>query len=166
MNKNMLSPLGFSFNIKKLPEFNFFVQSVTLPGINLPFTEQPTPFKKIPIYGDHIDYGEMQVSFKINEDLGNYIEIFNWIRDLGFPNEYPEYARIAEPNKQLTGDGIYSDAYLMILSSNQQPIIRIDIIDLFPTALSDITMDSRDTAIDYIEATVSFKFVNYTFTPQ
>lgn len=160
----MLSPVGFSFNVKKLPEFNFFVQSVTLPGITLPSTEQPTPFKKIPIYGDHIEYGDLSVSFKINEDLGNYIEIFDWITALGFPKEYPQYASIAERAKQIAGEGIYSDAYLMILSSNMQPVIRVDIEDLFPYALTDITMDSRDQDIEYVEATVSFKFTNYTFT--
>lgn len=163
MNKNMLSPLGFSFNIQKLPEFNFFVQSITLPGITLPFTEQPTPFKKIPIYGDHIVYGELSVSFKVNEDLGNYIEIFNWIRGLGFPNEYPEYAQISQEDP-LTGGGVYSDAYLMVLSSNMQPTVRVDLIDVFPTALSDLSFDSRDGQVDYIEATVQFQFTNYTFT--
>lgn len=164
MNKNMLSPLGFSFNIQKLPELNFFVQSATLPGVTLPSTDQPTPFKKIPVYGDHIDYGELSVSFKVNEDLGNYIEIFNWIRGLGFPNEYPEYAELANQDP-LTGEGIYSDAYLMVLSSNMQPVIRIDLIDIFPVSLSDLIFDSRDTQVDYIEATVQFQFTNYTFTP-
>jgi len=31
--------------------------------------------------------------------------------------------------------------------------------------LSDLTFDSRDTAVDYLEATASFKFLKYTFTP-
>ena len=48
MNQNMLSPVGFSFHIKKLPEFNFFVQNVTLPGVSFPVIEQPTPFKAVP----------------------------------------------------------------------------------------------------------------------
>lgn len=165
MNKNMLSPVGFSFHIKKLPEFNFFVQSVTLPGVNLPIFEQPTPFKAVPRYGDHLQYGEVTVNFKINEDLGNYIEIYNWLVGLAFPDNFDQYKDLAEPNKQLTGDGLESDAYLMIMSSAMNPIMKIDFEDIFPTSLGDISLDSRDSGIEYIETTASFKFLRYTFTP-
>lgn len=165
MNKNMLSPLGFSFHIKKLPEFNFFVQSVTLPGVNFPPIDQPTPFKIVPRYGDHLVYGELAVTFKVNEDLGNYIELYNWLVGLSFPDNFDQYKNLAESDKQLIGEGLESDSYLMIMSSAMNPLIRIDIEDLFPVALSDLTFDSRDTAVDYIEATASFKFLKYSFTP-
>ena len=165
MNKNMLSPVGFSFHIKKLPEFNFFVQSVSMPGVQLPVFEQPTPFKAVPRYGDHLQYGEITVSFKINEDLGNYIEIYNWLTGLAFPDNFDQYKDLAEENKQLTGDGLESDAYLMILSSAMQPIMRVDFEDVFPIAIGDIQLDTRDSAIEYIETTAQFKFLKYSFTP-
>lgn len=163
LNKNMLSPTGFTFTINKTPGMNFFVQSVALPGINLPFTEQPTPFKKIPVYGDHIDYGELQVTFKINEDMSNYREIFNWITAVGFPDEFTQYSEVAGAQAG-SGQGIYSDASLVILSSAKNGNIKIDIFDMFPTSLSDINMDVRDTEIAYLEATATFKFSNYRFS--
>lgn len=164
MNKNMLSPLGFSFYVKKLPEFNFFVQSVVLPGINLGYAEMPNPFKAIPVYGDHATTGELTVTFKINEDLGNYIEIYDWIVGLAFPKEFRQFANLKA--KDAIGEGLESDAYLMIMSSNQNPIMKIELEDLFPTALSDITVDSRETSVEYIEATATFKFKSLKFTPQ
>lgn len=165
MNKNMLSPVGFSFHVKKLPELNFFVQSITFPGVNLPIVDQPTPFKAVPRIGDHLQYGELNVSFKINEDLGNYIEIYDWLKGLAFPDGFDQYADLAEPNRQLTGDGLESDAYLMVLSSAMNPIMRIDFEDVFPISLGDFTMDTRDTSIEYIETTATFKFLRYTFAP-
>lgn len=164
MNKNMLSPVGFSFHIKKLPELNFFVQSITMPGVQLPVFDQPTPFKAIPRYGDRLQYGELVVTFKVNEDLGNYIEIYDWLKGLGFPDDFDQYKDLAADNKQLTGDGIESDAYLMIMSSAMNPIVRIDFEDVFPISLGDFSMDSRDTGIEYIETTATFKFLRYTFT--
>ena len=165
MNKNFLSPVGFSFHIKKLPEFNFFVQSVTVPGLNLPMYDQPTPFKVIPRIGDHLQYGEISCTFKVNEDLGNYIEIHNWLIALGFPEEFSQYAELATADNQLSGDGIESDSYLMVMSSNMNPIMRIDFEDIFPTAIGDITFDTRDTGIEHIETTATFKFLKYSFTP-
>jgi len=162
-NKNMLSPLGFSFHIKKLPEFNHFCQSVTLPGSTLGYTERATPFKTIPVYGDHLTFGELSAEFKVNEDMGNYIEIYNWLKGVGFPDEFQQYKTLAN-NKPESGEGIESDAYIMVLSSNMQPIVRIDIEDMFPVSLSDLRWDSRDSAVEYIEATVQFKFLKYSFT--
>jgi hypothetical protein len=165
MNKNMLSPVGFSFHVKKLPELNFFVQSVTVPGVTLPIFEQPNPFKAIPRIGDHLQYGELLVNFKVNEDMGNYVQIYNWLLGIGFPDSFAQYKEVAEEAKQLTGDGIESDAYMMVMSSAMNPIMRIDFEDVFPTALGDITMDSRDTGIEYLDTTATFKFLKYTFTP-
>lgn len=154
-NKNMLSPLGFTFNIDKLPEFNHFVQAVTVPGIALGQTERPSPFKQIPVYGDHITYGELAVDFRVNEDLGNYIEIFNWIQGIGFPDDFEQYKNLKD---------VEVDCNLIITSSNMNPIMKLDFISVFPTALTDIRMDSKDASVEYIEATATFRFLNYTFT--
>lgn len=160
-NKNMLSPVGFRFNVNRLPEMNFFVQSVTLPGITMGGTDQPTPLRQVPIPGDRVTYSELDVSFKIDEDMINYISIFNWIRALGFPDDTEQYQQL-DSESQLTG-GIYSDGNLIILSSAMNPNIRIDIFDMFPISLSPIEMNTRDTSIEYLEATVSFRFLNYDF---
>ena len=162
-NQNMLSPVGFNFNILRAPDLNFFVQSISLPGIQLGQLERPSPFKSIPTGGDHITYGDLSLSFKINEDLSNYIAMFNWITGIGFPDEFGQYQELAK-YPRYSADGLYSDGNVMILSSSMNPLVRIDIKDMFPTSLTDITLDTRDTAIDYIEATVSFRFLNYTFT--
>jgi len=162
-NKNMLSPVGFNFNILRAPDLNFFVQSINIPGIQVGAYEQPTPFKTIPRAGDHIIYGDIQLTFKINEDLSNYIAMFNWITGLGFPDEFKQYSDLAN-NPSYSGDGLYSDGNVMILSSSMNPLVRIDFKDMFPVGLTDITLDTRDSAIEYIEASVTFKFKNYTFT--
>lgn len=161
-NKNMLSPLGFSFNIQRLPNMNFFVQSVTLPGVTLQTIEVPSPLKNIPFPGDKIDYSELEVSFKIDEDMNNYIEVFEWIRALGFPDSQDQY-RTLENQPSYTGGGIYSDATLTILSSAMNPNIWIEITDLFPVSLSPIEMSAIQGDIEYLEATASFRFLGYTF---
>jgi|TARA_B110000858_G_scaffold198528_1_gene266266 hypothetical protein len=163
LNKNMLSPVGFNFQIKKTPDMNFFIQSVTLPGVTLGSFEIPNPLKSVPMYGDHITYGELEVVFKINEDMTNYLEIFNWITALGFPDDFKQFKSIKSKTIS-SGDGIFSDATLSILSSAMNPTTQIFIQDLFPISLSPVTVDTRDTSIDHVEATASFRFQNYTFT--
>lgn len=162
-NKNMLSPVGFSFNIQRLPNMNFFVQSVTLPGITASTTEQISPLRAIPIPGDKIEYSELEVTFKIDESMNNYIEVFNWIRALGFPDNNDQYKAL-EDQPSYTGGGIYSDATLTILSSAMNPNIKIEITDLFPVSLTPIEMNSTQSDIEYLEASVAFRFLGYSFT--
>lgn len=162
LNKNMLSPVGFNFSISRTPTMNFFVQSVSLPGVNLGFVEQPNPFKTLYQTGDHIQFDDITVSFKINEDLSNYIEIYDWIIALGFPENFDQYKSIKD-QPSYTGESLRSDASLTILSSAMNPIVRIDIKDLFPVNLSPIEMNTRDSSIEYIEATAQFKFSTYSF---
>jgi len=52
VNNNFLSPLGYKFHIDRMPTFNFFVQAVKVPNINLPAALQTTPFSVMPFPGD------------------------------------------------------------------------------------------------------------------
>ena len=161
-NKNFYSSLGFVFLINRTPNLNFFVQSVDLPGITMNEVNIPTPFKKIPIAGDTVEFGTLDVTFKISEDFSNYREIFNWITALGFPDNHLQYKTLAD---KLPGDGtgLMSDATLMIISSAKNPIVRIEILDLFPISLSPVTVDLKSGSVQYLDTTASFKFLNYKF---
>lgn len=162
INKNMLSPVGFQFSINRLSTMNFFVQSVTLPGITASTLDQVTPLRSVPTPGDKIEYSELEVIFKIDEDMRNYIEVFEWIRALGFPDNFSQYKEL-EDQPSYTGGGIYSDASLTILTSAMNPNIRIEIQDLFPVSLTPIEMSAINSDIEYIEATAAFRFLGYNF---
>lgn len=157
INKNFLSRVGFKFGIKKLPNTNFFVQSVNVPGRKLGYAPLPNPFKKLPIAGDHLEYNDFAVTFKVDEDFQNYIEIYNWMNGIGFPDSYEQHRRlVAAP--AMSGEGIYSDGTLLIYSSSRNPSMEIVFTDMFPHSISDLVFDSRDSKIEFIEATVIFKF--------
>lgn len=161
-NKNFLSPLGFKFTIKKTPHVNYFVQSVNLPTIQLGDTAVPTPFRRMPIAGDHIDFGDLQITFKVDESMKNYIELFNWIKAIGFPDNFEQHKAV-DPKfvKYGSGEGVYSDATLVVMSSAMNPIHEIIFTELFPVSLTDFVFDSRNSDVEYIEATATFKFSKF-----
>ena len=93
-NKNFLSPLNFRFQIKKAPHVNFFIQKVNIPSIALPNPTVSNPFVNIPYPGEHLRYGDLEISFKVDEDLQNYLEIHNWLVSLGKPENFDQYKQI------------------------------------------------------------------------
>ena len=126
--------------------------------------------KNIPTPGDKIQFGDLNLRFLVDEDLKNYMEIQNWIRGLGFPESLSQFDELEKeatmPSNfgNNTGDDIYSDGTLQILSSNLIPKFQVMFSDLFPYSLSTITFDATDTDIEYFTAEVSFKYTIYRIT--
>jgi|TARA_B100000900_G_C20481052_1_gene675471 hypothetical protein len=168
-NRNFLSPNGFRFALRRSPQVAFFCNQANIPDMTLGVTEQPTYLKNIPVPGDKIEFGDLNLRFLVDEDLGNYMEIQKWIRGLGFPDSLNEF-ELLEAQAEVFGrytndqDNIYSDGTLSILSSNLVPKFQIFFRNLFPYTLSTMTFDATQTDQEYFTADVSFKYAIYTIT--
>jgi hypothetical protein len=160
INKNFLSPLNFKFQIKKAPHVNFFIQRATIPEIVLPDTPTLNPLVKIPQHGEHIQYGPLHIEFKVDEDLKNYLEIHNWIKALGTPENLNPYREI-QSQPAYTGDGIHSDISLILLSSTKMPNYEITFVDAFPVSLGQLDFRTTDTNVNYIQTYALFKYTHY-----
>jgi hypothetical protein len=166
-NRNFLSPTGFKFTLKRSPKVAFFCNQANIPELVLGVAVQTTWLKDLDTPGDKIQFGDLNLRFLVDEDLGNYMEIQRWIRGLGYPESMQEFRDLESgavlPNRYYrnSGDNIYSDGTLQILSSNLVPKFQVFFNDLFPYSLSTITFDATDTDIQYFTADVSFKYTLY-----
>ncbi len=171
-NRNFLAPVGFKFSLKRSPGAAFFCNQANIPDITLGIAEQPTYLRDIPIPGDKIQFGDLRITFLVDEDLTNFMEIQNWIRGLGYPETLKQFDELEEKGQlndafgqyAQSGDDIYSDGTLQILSSNLVPQFNVTFSDLFPYSLSTLSFDARDTDIEYFTADVSFKYTMYKIT--
>ena len=163
-NINPLSPNGFMFSIQKLPELNFFAQSVNLPGITLGSPEFGNPFQTQPIPGESLTYDQLTVQFLVDETMANYQAIYNWIVALGFPNDYEQYTTfISDDARGITSELAtnYSDATLQILSANNQVAKTVQFIDLFPIALDSLQFAGTNTDVQYLIGNATFRYGYY-----
>lgn len=157
-NKNFLNPLNFNFYIKRAPHVNFFVQSVNLPGFGFVTPLQQTPFTNIPQTGDRITFQDLEVTFKVDEELQNYLEIANWIRAIGFPEGFEQYAGI-KANRPGSGEEITSDITLIISNAIKVPQFQIDFRNAFPINLGRINFQTTDQTVNYASCTATFKYI-------
>ena len=154
-NRNFLAPTGFKFSLKRSPGVAFFCNQANIPSLDLGIATQPSYLKDIDVPGDKIQFGDLTLRFLVDEDLVNYMEIQNWIRGLGYPETLQEFDRLENEavlpsNFGRTGDNIYSDGTLQILSSNLVAKFNVNFKDMFPYSLSTITFDATDTDIEYL----------------
>lgn len=165
-NPNFLSPLGYKFILSRAPNVEYFVQEVSLPGLSLGVATQVTPFTNIRRPGDKVEFEQMQVTFRVNEDMDNYLEIFNWMVALGRPESFNQYTLKQKPYQSVDSqkDTVTSDITLTVLSSAMNTNLEFLMRDCFPIGLSNITMTSSASDIDYITATATFALTDFTIT--
>jgi hypothetical protein len=161
-NINFLSPLGFRFKLARTPNVNFFVTDVKLPSISLGFVEVPSPFKIIEIAGNKLDYGDFQLTFRLDEDLESYFEIYNWLTAVGFPENFKQYAKLKNSSSAYGSlETQYSDGTLTILTNEMVPNFEVNFLNMYPTTISDVDFTATDTDVNYISVTVTFKYQIY-----
>lgn len=162
-NTNFLSPVGYRFEVKRLPNTNFFVQSVSLPSVTMGEIPVQTPFSTIQMPGDKLQFGELQVTFRVDEDLNNYKELYNWLRAMSRVDNFGESVAWKNEETPWKEDRVFSDATLMFLNSAMQPNVEIKFTDVYCSSLSDLVLNTQSQDIDYIECTASFKYRKFDF---
>lgn len=156
-NQNFLNPLNFQFSIKRAPHVNFFIQKVSIPSIALATINQPTMFMPIPRSGK-IAYGDFKITFKVDEDLQNYLEIFLWMEHLGFPQNFDQYKEIASQDL-VTGNGVTSDITLLVQDALRNPNYDFTMQDAYPVDLEMDEFTSTNPTINYVTATAVFRYL-------
>ena len=174
------SPIQFRFKITKLPKVEFFIQSANLPSVTLDEVKQPTRLKSIAMPGSTLTFGNLELSFLVDENLDNYKELHDWIIGLGTPESDEQFAGLlatgsdrfpgSTASSAATGSnaasplnegGIYSDATLTVLNSKNIPKTEIRFRNVYPTLLTGISYDIKANDVSYIQASATFSYLGY-----
>tara|TARA_B100000427_G_scaffold67955_1_gene54344 strand:- start:2971 stop:3489 length:519 start_codon:yes stop_codon:yes gene_type:complete len=154
-NRNYLSPLGFNLELELFRGVDFFCQAANIPDIEMPVTEVPTRFRNLPIIpGGGVTFGNLNVRFIIDESLVNYLSIHKWIRANGN----------ADASDKVPDTPEYSNAQLIVNTSNFNTNFSVNFSGIFPISLSGVQFDASLTDQEYLTADVTFKYQTYTIT--
>jgi len=159
MQTNYLNPTSFLVSVKRLPNVVFFTQRAILPSVSMSAVTTPTPLKNIYNVPDHLEYAELDLSFIIDEDMNNYLEILRWMEGIATPEKLSQYDRL-----QKSEEGIRSDIVVVLTNSAKNPHIEIRYKDAFPLTISPISLDITPSDVQYPEATVTFRHNGFEIT--
>ena len=161
-NRNFLSGVGFKFNLAKHPKVDFFSNSAKIPQLSLGLATQPTYLKDIDVPGEKLTYGDFTLRFLVDENMENYMAIYDWLVGLGFPETTQEFKTLTTDSAdQRDLKEAFCDGTLRILNSNYREIATVKFTDLFPVSLTSLDFDATNTDIQYLTAEVSFKYTIY-----
>jgi len=164
----------FKIFLPIFPTTEYFVVRATIPSVDLGQASQPTPLIDMPIVGDKLTYSPFSLTFLVDEKYNNYIEIYNWMKNIGFPSNHRQFNSLERPDfsnrgkkaaNTVTGElyetsdrDLYTDIHLTILSSKNNPIVKCTMYEGFPISMSSLDYSQQESDTDYVRCDVSFAY--------
>lgn len=159
-SKDFLSPTGFRFECPFLPSISSFVQKVIVPGIGIGVTKTPNPFVPMNVAGDQQEFYTLSIEFKIDEDLQNWKEIYDWVKAIGFDTDFDQR------KSWLSEYGsTKSEAVVTVLNAHYNSIGKFVYEDISPTFISGFTLQTDVDGINYVSAQADFSYTKWRFEP-
>lgn len=146
-NTNFLQPTKYVLTFPEVPDMVYFCQKANVPGVSLGQALQQTPNLDLYHSGTKLTYNTFDVTFLVNENLSAWTTLYKWMVDLS--SVETTYTKRKENKKQ---------AVLTVMSNQNNAKLRVKILNIFPTSLSDLQFDTTLSAEEHISATVSFRY--------
>ena len=168
LQQNCLISNKFQLIFSRIANTVFYCTHVNVPGLSLSEAVQSTPFTDLPVPGNKVSWGALQVSFIVDAEFNSWYAIWQWLNGIGKPVDFNQYANLTA-NATFNGvntTGIrppYSDAILNIYTSKNNPQLQFNFTDCFPVELGPVPLDYGRSADEVIMCDAVFKYSVYTF---
>ena len=158
-NLNMLTPNGFKVTIdsNEFSNLQFFCTTANVPAIASNEVTSEYNNRRAYFPGDSIEYSTFDITFIVDEELKNYLEVHKWlIEDAGHDTfETKTGAPTHRPK--------FKDITLSILTNKNTINKQLLFHDAFPTSLGELAFNTQDTGVEYVTCTVSFRYNKIEF---
>ena len=171
----------FKVFLPLFPTTEWFVVRANVPGVSLGQAVQTTPMIDMPIIGDKLTYDDFYVTFLVDEELKNYTEMHDWLINCAAPEKRSQFQAKARPdgipqrpqtemmdlllgNVKQSDRDLYSNLDLFIMSSKNNPVVKIQMVEAFPISLTNIEYSHQESDVTYAECTATFAFSYFTIS--
>ena len=168
INKSLLNGNNFRLLIEKIPTTEYFVKSATIPQLSFTELSVESGVGISAFYpGDKAEFGTLDVSFLVDEDLINYKEIYDWIDaivPLADPLSYERGSTTTSTDTNIfsSEDALLQTSQITLITNTNKnlPNKFFRFYDAFPISLGGITFESGADN-ETISVDVSFRFTYY-----
>ena len=169
----------FKIYLPIFPTTEWFVTRATVPGISLGQAVVPTPLTNMQFVGEKVEFSPFDMTFIVDEKLENYMEMYQWVKNIGFPYTHDQFMSTSRPDgitierkvnrpprdRRIETDvvnkfdrDLYTDIGMTILSSKNNAVAQVTMYDAFPVSMSAIEYSQQESDTIYATCDVSFAF--------
>lgn len=137
---------NFVFTFETISGVAYSTQSVQLPSITLGEAIVPNKAVDYSVPGDKLTFDKLNIRFLVDEDLDNYMQLYNWLMRM----RNPETCERADE---------YSDCQLTVLNNNKNILKKFTFVDCFPILLDVLEFDyAAEAEPQSVSATISYTY--------
>jgi hypothetical protein len=158
VNTNPLQPTKFLLTFGRIPNAQYFCQTVNVPGVVLGEVVRETPFLDMYSPGTKLKYDPFDIDFIVDEELQSWKDLYKWFISIADPDGFEQRdGKLVKQNEHL------SDATLTILSALNNPILRIQFRNIFPLTMSDLDFNTQLSADTIMTCKATFRYESYNY---
>jgi hypothetical protein len=109
--------------------------------------------------GTKLAYTPLNINFIVDEELATWKNLYNWFTSIADPDGFEK----RDHDRELQKNKHFSDATLTVLSALNNPILRINFRNVFPTTMSDINFDTTLSADNIVTVNATFRYESYVY---
>ena len=169
INKSILNKNNFRLLVDKVPNVEYYVRSVNIPGLTFSETEQAAGVGLNAFFpGDKVSFDTLDVNFLVDEDLENFKEVYQWMNAIVPIKDPADFGAYVGTTQTATGllSGIdndmnqYSDITLVTNTNKNIPNKFFRFHDCFPVSLGELELISGGDS-EPVTCQVEFEFSYY-----
>jgi hypothetical protein len=167
-NTNYIQPTKYLLTFDRIPDTQYFCQSVNIPGISLGDITVPTPVFDYKVAGNKLTYNTFNMTFTIDEPALSWQNLYNWFLAIASPVSINQRNTLSAQQNSYKSQGSftnYSEAMLTVLSNLNNPIIRVQFHNMFPVSLTDLNFDTTLSADTILTGSATFAYEFFEFLP-
>ncbi len=147
-NFTFATSLDSVIKFTRYPELELWTQKAPLPSISAIFPDTQGPKLRIPNPPNSVRFNDLQVTFLVLENLSNYVRVHNWLTE----------------SHALAREDIVSDAMQIFMKGDKSPTGTVaKYINMYPVALTGLQQEVDTNQVQYLTATVTFRYYLYKF---
>lgn len=152
-NINSLLSTNFKFTLNRIPNVSFWCTSANIPSVSIGEVAVPTMFASHHVPGSSISQDPLRLTFAVDEDFGNWKEIYSWMRSVV---PFEDFSEILRNHKKY-----YSDGVLHCLNSAKNPNKRFIFKNMFPISLDGFDLNVALNEPDPVTTSVTFIYETF-----
>lgn len=163
-NQNEALQDRFKLIIRNTRQTTFVCQEANLPSISQSGIRIDNSVNYFTVNSQKLEYEDLSITFKVDEDLNNVKEIHHWLQGITAPQTPDQFSAI---DKELNivglnhGYTVAVDASLFTLTQVYNANIEIVFVNLMPISFGGLNFNL--TADGHMTATATFRYDYYYF---
>ena len=89
-NTNLLQPTKFLLVFDRIPNVQYFCQTVNVPGVVLGEVVRETPFLDMYSPGTKLKYDPFDIDFIVDEELQSWKDLYKWFISIADPDGFEQ----------------------------------------------------------------------------